>query len=215
MARSADDLLALNLTKSGGGGPKVDADAVAAWGPLFRKASEANINYFDALVLDDLARDEGIRTEDLKDEFAANDFDYSIATWGASADSTQWLEQNVGKGPSLPYAQLGFSLMSYVSSSSLLAQYYSLDAELDDDQQRDRFRPRAGRDRDARRRVRPRPRADRRRRQGRPRHSLPTLLFQNARVAREGGPSDKMSALRNFWTASTLARLMTLLGAKG
>jgi hypothetical protein len=41
--------------------------------------------------------------------------------------------------------------------------------------------------------------------------SLPVIVLQSARAARGGGPKDKMDALRDYWTASTYARLMLLI----
>jgi hypothetical protein len=41
--------------------------------------------------------------------------------------------------------------------------------------------------------------------------SLPVIVFQAARAAREGGPKEKMTALKDYWTASIYARLMVLL----
>ena len=41
--------------------------------------------------------------------------------------------------------------------------------------------------------------------------SLPVILFQAGRAAREGSAEDKTTALQNFWEASTYARLQLLM----
>ena len=41
--------------------------------------------------------------------------------------------------------------------------------------------------------------------------SVPIIIFQSGRAARDGSAKDKMSALGDFWKASTYARLLTLL----
>ncbi len=213
LAKAAEDTLSFNFGRSRTSGQKVDSTALESWTGVFKRAAEANLSYFDSLVLDDVARQAGVRTDILKDGFAANNFPYLVATFGASPSAMSYLEKNVGKGPALAYAQLGFAVASYLSSSELVAQYYSLGAEVDPSGVVKGFRREraltamldAAADR-ARERIAALEKAG-----GDP--SVPIILFQSARAAREGTSSDKLSALRDYWTASTYARLLMLLSA--
>src|SRR5439155_1700138 len=93
------------VTQSGG----------ASWSGVFKRAAEANLTYFDALVLDQIAADAGMRTDQLKNAFAASNLDYVVATYGASPAALDYLEKNIGKAtPALGYAQLGFAVSSYL-----------------------------------------------------------------------------------------------------
>src|SRR5439155_1766011 len=84
----------------------------------------SNLTYFDALVLDQIAADAGMRTDQLKNTFAASNLDYVVATYGASPAALDYLEKNIGKAtPALGYAQLGFAVSSYLSSSQLVATH--------------------------------------------------------------------------------------------
>jgi hypothetical protein len=186
--------------------------ALESWSGVFKRAAEANLTYFDALVLDQVAAEAGVRTEAMKEGFAANNFDYVVATFGASAGAMDYLEKNIGKGsPALGYAQLGFSTASYLASSQLVAAHYSLGAKVDEDGEIVGFaRERAlsamldaASDR-ARERIAAVDKAG-------GDSSLPIILFQAGRAARDGSTKDKMTALVDFWRASTYARLLTLL----
>ncbi|MFN0072443.1 MAG: S16 family serine protease [Chloroflexota bacterium] len=211
VAKAAEDVLSFNFGRGRTSGQKVDPRALESWAGVFRRAAEANLNYFDTLILDEIAKDMEVRTEALKDAFAANELSYTVATFGASPGAMEYLEKNIGKTPALGYAQLGFAVSSYLNSSELVAQHYSLDGELDDDGNLIGF----GRERalgsmlDAAS-ERAKERIAALEKSGGD-VSLPVIVFQAARAAREGGPKDKMAALRNYWTASTYARLMTLI----
>jgi hypothetical protein len=212
VAKAAEDVLSFNFGRGKTTAQKVDPQSLESWSGIFRRAAESNLNYFDTLILDEIAKKQGIRTEELKDLFAANELSYTVASFGASPGAMEYLEKNLGKGPALGYAQLGFAVASYLNSSELVAQHYSLVGQLDEYGELVGFgRERAltsmldaASDR-ARERIAALEKAG-----GDP--SLPVVVFQGARAAREGGPKDKMTALREYWTASTYARLMILMG---
>jgi len=212
VAKSAEDTLSFNFGKSRATGQKVDPKALESWSGVFKRAAEANLTYFDALVLDQIAADAGMRTDQLKNAFAASNLDYVVATYGASPGALDYLEKNIGKAtPALGYAQLGFAVSSYLSSSQLVAAHYSLDAKLGPDGDvvsigRERAMTAmldAATER-AKERIAAVDKAG-------GDSSLPIIIFQSARAARDGSVKDKMSALGDFWKASTYARLLTLL----
>lgn len=214
MVKATEDSLSFSFGREKASTQRVDPQALQSWATVFKRAAEANLTYFDSLVLDQAARELGVRTDVLKEEFAARDITYVGAVFGASPGVQEYLEKTIGKGPALAYAQLGFALGSYVASSQLVAKYYSLDAELDEDgtvvsygreraltalldaagqQSRDRIAgvERAGVD-----------------------ASFPIFVYQMAQSARDGTAQDKFSALSQYWYASLYSRLMTVLTSK-
>lgn len=211
-AKAAEDILTFNFGKSRTTNWKVDADLLNSWAGIFTRAAEANLTYFDSIVVDQAAQSAGMRTEEAKLVFEARSLPYVVATFGASPGAQDYLERNVGKGPGRSYAQLGFAIASYLASSQLVAEYYSLGAELDEDGNlvgfaRDRALSSmldAASDR-SRERIAAADKAG-----GDP--SLSTVYFQAARAARDSGsPDKKMSALDNYWRSSVYARLLALM----
>jgi hypothetical protein len=214
VAKAAEDTLSFNFGKPRTTGQKVDPKALDSWSGVFKRAAQANLTYFDALVLDQIAADAGMRTEQLKAGFAANNFDYVVATYGASPGALDYLEKNIGKAtPALGYAQLGFAVSSYLSSSQLVAEHYSLGAKLDENGELVGFqRERAmtamldSATERAKERIAAVDKAG-------GDSSVPIIMFQSGRAARDGSVKEKLSALGDFWKASTYARLLTLLAA--
>jgi uncharacterized protein len=209
-AKAAEDALTFNVGQKSTG-KRVDPRALEDWAGVFQRAAQANLSYFDAIVLDQAAQAAGIRTEEAKARFQAASFPYQIAQFGASPGAQQYLEKTMGKGVATNYAHLGFAVASYLSSSELVAEHYSLGAQTDDDGNitgfaRDRALSAmldAASDR-ARERIAAVSKAG-----GDP--SLAILAYQGGHAAREGGPTEKLDALRSYWTASTYARLLTLM----
>jgi hypothetical protein len=210
-ARAADDVLAFGFGKSASSGKKVDPQALGDWAGVFQRAAQANLSYFDAVVLDQAAQAAGIRTEQAKARFEAASFSYQIAQYGASPAAQQYLDRTMGKGAATDYAHLGFAVASYLASSELVAEHYSLGAHTDDNGTVVGFdRDRAlGAMLDAAS-DRARERIAAAAKQGND-PSLAILAFQAGHAARDGGPADKIDALQSFWAASTYARLLTLM----
>lgn len=211
-AKAAEDVLSFNFGSSRTSSWKVDPDLLNSWAGIFTRAAEANLTYFDAIVVDQAAQEAGVRMDVAKSYFEAQSLPYVVATFGASPGAQDYLEKNIGKGPGRSYAQLGFAVASYMSSSQLVAQYYSLGAKLDDsgaivgfqreraltsmlDAASERARERIA----AAEKVGVDP-------------SLPIILFQAGRASRDAGSADKkLAALDNYWKSSVYARLLTLM----
>lgn len=211
IAKSADDILAFNFGRAPTTAKRVDPQALEGWAAILKRAAEANVQYFDALILEEAAAQYGVRTEVMKASFAANNLQYVTATFGASPAAQEYLDKIVGKGPALAYAQTGFAIASYVASSGLVTQYYSLGAQLDEDGQILGFRREralaagldAAQDR-ARERIAALDQAG-------GNSSFPTLIYQMARAAREGDAQEKADALEQYWYSSLYARLMAFI----
>ena len=99
VAKAAEDVLSFNFGRGGTTAQKVDPQALESWAGVFRRAAESNLNYFDTLILDGIAQELGVRTEELKQMFAANEVSYTVASFGASPGAMEYLEKNIGKGP--------------------------------------------------------------------------------------------------------------------
>ena len=206
-------MLSFNFGRGQASELMVDQMALENWAGVFVRASQANVTYFDSLVLDQVAQEAGVRTEVLQAGFAANNFDYLVARLYALPAAQELLERYIASGAKArAYAQLGFALASYLASSSLVAQYYSLDAQTDENGNvvsigRDRALTAMLDSAAIRTRERVAPVDD----VGGD-SSLATLFFQTGQSQRElGEPNEKLNALRSYWTASTYARLQTLM----
>ncbi len=211
--QEVEDVLDLNFGRVNSGAAEIDPRALESWSGVFTRAAQANVTYVSELILDDVGRQSGLRTEVVRALFAANNFDYVVAEFGASGEAEAFLDQYVGKGAaSRQYAQLGFALASYIASSSLIAQFYSLSAETDENFNvvtihRDRaliaMLDAASQRAEERITALEQAGGD---------TSLAVLAFQTGRVQREEpDPAEKLYALRSLWTASTYARLQVLM----
>ena len=58
-AKAAEDVLTFNVGSTSATRKKVDAQALDSWTGVFKRAAEANLSYFDAIVLDQAAQAAG------------------------------------------------------------------------------------------------------------------------------------------------------------
>ncbi len=185
----------------------VDLSVIA---DFFRKAAEANMNLFTTVVVEEIAKSEGVATEGVQAVLADKDFDYGLAL--KSQQVQQGLKEYFGEGDALDYATLGSAVSLFSRSSTLLAKYYSLDAQLDDNfDVTDVGRPKAFTvmldfaDDQLQRAIGVLE-------AGGVEASLPVFYYETAKIDREGTPDDKFSALGDFWLGFVQARVLTFLG---
>jgi hypothetical protein len=105
-----------------------DLDATA---DFFRKAAEANVDAFDSLIVSQLATDNGVSEDIVRQALSANDFDYGLALNGSSTIG-QAIDDFIKDKTAAAYANLGGATALYARSATLLAKYYSLNAQVDD-----------------------------------------------------------------------------------
>lgn len=189
---------------------KIDKKKVARVAQIFRKAAEANIDYFDNVVLNSEAEAAGVSLEVARASMENNSFEYRSAV--SAINILPFLKKKLGKGPARDYAVLGNSLVSYQLTSGLVAKYYSLGAQEDDDgnltgiahekamtamlnSAKDQAESSIG----AAEKVGAEP-------------VIPIYYLEGANISREGSLSDKIDSLYDFWMASTEARLMAMFG---
>ncbi len=189
--------------------PREKIDAVAE---LLRRAADANLNYFNTVVLDEVAAGAGVHLDVVKASFGGKDMMYTFAT--SAINVIPVLKQRAGGGPAGSYAVLGSALNSYAYSSVLLAKWYSLGAQLDKDGNVKGIS-------NERAMINMLDFAEKRARElvglavsleAEP--VQPVLYFDNAKVSREGEVDDKLSALELYWRTSLEGQIMGMLSGK-
>jgi predicted S18 family serine protease len=177
-----------------------------------RRASEANINYFETVVLDELAEGLGVHPNQLKEALTGQEMDYAFAL--SSLWALPLVEEKFTASPELNYAKLGGSLASLSYSSMLVTKYYSLQAEVDEAGQVmgvkyekalielfEYVEKRAKENIALAKSVGCEP-------------VTPVLYYEFAKGLREGSIDDKLRAVNYFWLASTEAQMLATLSGK-
>ncbi len=187
-------------------GPGIDTTDVSEF---FRKAAEANLVAFDSLIVAPAADHANVSLANAKVSFASNDTDYAEAQSGV--DVIGGLEQYFGDAAASVYAELGGAVSLYARTAGLLAKYYSL-GELDknfavsDIKNQQAF--------DASIEL-----AQTQLSGGvgvlRDKQVNPVIAVASNEVAgvdREGGASDKLTALTEYWDGYLNSRVLAYLG---
>lgn len=193
------------------GGAELASDIdLAPVSDFFRKGAEANLAAFDAVVLQSIADQNGVSLDSVKTYFAGQDLDYAFATEALGVIEGQldeYLEDD-----SADYASIGGSVTLYARTAALMAKYYSLQAELDENldvigignQQALTSALDLGKSQVERA-------ASLLLAQG----VDPTLViaaYESAGVDREGDASDKLDALSSYWGAFMTSRVLAYTG---
>ncbi|MBL8829567.1 MAG: hypothetical protein JNM18_21490 [Planctomycetaceae bacterium] len=114
-------------------GPPLPDDApIVEVGRFYRRAGEANIAVFDSLVIDPSAKRYNLAVEQFRGRLMDNDQQYALLR-GAELAVLPYLTQYFGEGEALNYAYLASGLYTYPASAGLIAKYYSIRPELDED----------------------------------------------------------------------------------
>jgi uncharacterized protein len=107
-----------------------DPQVVTAIAETMRRAADANLALIDSLILDQAAQAFGISTEDARSFLLSIDPDYGSAL-GSSMGTTYFRDVITGE-PQASIAVLGGSLSAWATSSIVLAKYYALGPEFDE-----------------------------------------------------------------------------------
>lgn len=208
-AQVTSDTLELGL-RTGGAGPAPALKQLERFGKILRQAAGANLNYFEMIVLNRLARDRNVHPDTFKQGFGDMDYTSAVATF----DAFSRLKDRVGSGEPLAYATLGAALTSYQFSSVLVAKYYSLDLKVDPNtnavsvaSERALIHMLDFAERRTRELISLAQKTDSNLVQ-------PVLHFEEAKISREGGVFEKFDCLKGFWLSSIQAELMTVLAGK-
>ncbi len=203
---------ALDSTKIGLGNGKAkpaDKAAVTQLSEALRKASEANLEYFDTIVLQDIADSENVSLDAVKYFFLTNELDYGFAV--SANVGAQDMKDKLGNTEARAIGVLGNSLESFVLSSKLIAKYYSLGAKTDDNgnitgvtMEKSMINMLDFGEDSALENINAAKKAD----------ALPVMAiiaFDGGKVYREGNYDDKFTALQSFWAASMEGKMLTIL----
>jgi hypothetical protein len=200
---------AIEIGMGFGAVPAPSEEEVGRIAEVLRRATEANINYFETVILEEIAEALGVHPKVIKRAFMGQEFSYTFAL--SSLNAIPLIEEKFGPGLEINYAVLGASLGSYQLSSLLLAKYYSLDAEVDE----------TGKIVSVKREKALIELFDFVERRTRETIALarsvgcepvhPILYYEFAKGLREGDMEDKFMALEYFWLASTQAQAMAIL----
>jgi hypothetical protein len=187
-----------------GSSPAPNLDVLKAISETLRRGAEANINYFEALVIDPWAQDNNIRSEIAKYYFQQYDSDYLTAV--AAVSGAESLASGTDKPDAQASINLGASLTAYSRSAGLIAKYYSLGAQVDDSGNI------VGYDRESSL-ADMLDLAD-----GRAKQLLGSVsteepiqaiyYYDNARLLRQGEPTDQLTALTYYWNSAVLSEAL-------
>ncbi len=210
LAQVANDSLDIGLRT--GTSPAPDPKRLEGFAEILRRAAEANLNYFDSIIIDDIAKKEGVHPDTVRREFRAQDFDYTFAL--AAVNVLPSLKERLAGGEPAAYATLGGALASYQFSSAIVAKYYSLDVEFDEEgsivgvaRERAMIRMLDFAEKRTRELV-----ALAKKTGNDP--IRPVVYFEEAKINREGVIDEKISSLQSFWLASLEAELMAIFSGK-
>jgi hypothetical protein len=202
----------LSVGRGLGGAPidsEIEPQAVS---DFFRRAAEANLNAFDTVVLGEIANSNNASLNAVKTQFAGADIDYALAT--SSLNVLQGgLDEYFGPDEeAAAYAKLGGAVSLYARASGLIAKYYSLGAELDEDlnvtaisNQKALQEALDLAQTQVERSVAVLQEND----------IDPTLVvagYESAGIDREGDADEKLSALASYWSGFVSSRVLAYLG---
>ncbi len=188
----------------------IPEERVQAMSELLRHAADANLDYFESVIVDQVAEAWGVHPKVAKSLFMNYDWTYLFAT--ASDMGVNALSAGLGDPNDAARLELGNSISNYALTSALVAKHYALGAQMDEEGNIVSItRERALADMlDL---------ADQRAREliaynGDDTPVMAILYYENARLERQGGPEDQLDALQDYWTAAALASVQAYLAGK-
>jgi uncharacterized protein len=212
LARSYTQLArdSMDISYGFGSGALADPARVAAMSETLRRAAESNLSYFESVTVDEYAQYWGVHPDVARDEFLNFETDYLLAV--ASTNGTQALASGAEGSGGVDPMILGNSLGTYARSAGLIAKYYSLDAQVDENGDVVAI----GKERALADML---DLADQRAKEliGLNGDDVPVpavVYYENARVLRQGSPSDQLEALKGYWAASSIASVQAYLSGR-
>jgi len=201
MAEAAEDRLAF-----GGGGKKTKLKTanIKQEAEAFRRAAEANLNYFDNVYLGEVSKNTGMSLDAAKMNFQQNDMDYAFAV--SSLNALPSLKKSLGAGRDYQMAVLGNSMVSYNLTAGLIARYYSLGVQSENGQAASVANEKAminmldSSEDQARESIAAAAKAG-------ADPSLQTAYFEEGKTLREGKLDEKLEALSDLWMAFLESKL--------
>jgi hypothetical protein len=176
---------------------------------FFRRAAEANFSLFESTVLKPAAEPRGMSTEAMKSTLKARDLQYGIGL--GALESIALLDQYFKDPEAYNYAKLGAAMQAYQVSTQMVAKYYSLGAELNDQLEVTGYK-------NEKALLNMLDLADEQARysmnalvQNGEDASMYAIGYETGRLGREGNSQDKINALGDYWGAYILSRAVAYL----
>lgn len=192
-----------------GSAPAPSAETMDAIAETLRRGAEANLAYFDSLIIEPWATDNGVSTEVAQYYFMQEDNSYLTAL--AAVFGAEQLTSQMAKPESQSLMSMGASLTAYAESSVVIAEYYSLGAQVDENgvvvgynretaladmlelaDQQARGWLSSVQDEE-------------------PVSSI--FYYENARIQRQGTPDDQINALFYYWQSAILSEVLATFTA--
>ena len=200
----SEDTLSIGL--GFGTTPAPSPEVLESIADTLRRGAEANIVYFESIIIEPWAQENGVSADIAKYYFQQADTDYLTAV--AAVNGAGSLAGAMNKPEAQSTMWLGASLTAYSSSAAVIAKYYSLGAQVDE------LGNIYGYDRSTAL-AEMLDLADQRARQWLngvadedPVSGL--YYYENARIQRQGDPVDQLEALRNFWQSAVLSEVLLI-----
>ncbi|MFW6074993.1 MAG: S16 family serine protease [Chloroflexota bacterium] len=124
----AEDTLSFGIGFGSAEAPPLDV--LESMAQTFRRGAESNIAYFDSLIIEPWAQENGVSTDIAKLVFEENDDIYLTAV--AAINGADLLIESMDDDEARAIMQLGAALVGYNYSAVIIAEYYSLDARVDE-----------------------------------------------------------------------------------
>jgi len=202
--QNAIPLLNISLDEEDNGSPPPNLQTLQSFSHNYFQSASANLGYFESLI----AQREGVSVETVQEQFGLIDQSYiTVAVLRKIAADAEGL--NLPE-ESKAYLRLAASISCYNLSSLLIAKYYSLGVELDQNGQVIGFRNQIALNEMldfAERRARDSIALSERN------GSNPVLQiaeYEGAELLQRGDPNDQLTALWRFWNASSEAELANI-----
>ena len=200
-----NDLLDLGLDEKGAS-LSISDDELQGFSKILESSATANLAYLDNL----LAQKWELTIEEIQQSLPSVDTDYAFAK--ATLDALSGL--NDTSEEQKPYAKLGASLTSYGFSSRLIAKYYSLEAQLDGnnevvgfERQRSLIHMLDFAEQRSEAVIRLAEDAGNN-------TNLLVLGYDGAKLAGSGTPADQINALGEFWSVTLSGKLMAIFSGQ-
>jgi len=210
LAQMTDDVLAVGLGT--GTSPAPDSKLVARFAEILYQAAEANLNYFDAVIINDEAKQWGVHPDIVKQEYQVWDLDYTFAL--ATSQALPVLKDRLGTDEAKAYATLGAALAFYQASSAVVVKHYSLGVQMDNTgaitglvreaamiHMLDFAEKRSSELISVAQKTGNEP-------------VQPIIHFDSGKINREGTVSEKIGGLQSFWLSNLEAKLMAIFSGK-
>ncbi len=204
----AEDTMSVGL--GFGSSPAPSQEVLDAIAGTLRRGAEANITYFETLIVEPWAQTNGVSADVAKYYFQQADTDYLTAV--SAINGAELLAGSMMRPEAQSTMWLGASMTAYSTSAAVIAKYYSLGAQVDE------FGYVTGYDRstaladmlDL---------ADGRAKQWlsgvASEEPVPSLYYyENARILRNGTAEDQLEALRDFWQSTVLSEVLAIFVAE-